>query len=1131
MRVRWLTLPVVGGLAVLATLSPVSGGVATASAAGQGAPHAAAHCPWLNTSLSVQERVNLLLAKMTLADKVDLMEGHNYYAPNGAIGYTDPIAALCVPIVTQEDGPAGVADGVDGATQLPAPVNDAATWNPGEAKQYGQVLGNEEWVKGNDVVYGPTINIDRDPRWGRNFESLSEDPYLTGTLAAAEIQGIQSQGPIAEVKHYAVYNQETNRNTSADDDIVSQRAIHEIYLPGFYDAVTKGKAGAVMCSYSSPNGTYACQNPLLSILENDWGWKGFVGSDYGATHSTAASANAGLDQEQDSGYFAALPAAVAAGQVSMTTINEAVTRILTEMFRFGLFNHQPTGTESTDASTPAHIAFAQQDSEEGTVLLKDAGNALPLTSSVSSIAVIGADGSTSPLSAGGGSAAVNPSQPVVSPLQGITARAGSGVTVTSYVGTTPSAAAQTARKAAVAIVFASNYESEGSDLPNITLQGNQNAVINAVARANPHTIVVLNTGGPVTMPWLPNVQGVLEAWYPGQQDGAAIASILFGDTDPSGHLPETFPASLKQVPDPKKSEFPGVNGKVHYNEGLEVGYRYYGTAGVTPLFPFGYGLSYTTFSYSDLKLSTTNVKNTVSGPGGGQSSTLVKATATVTNTGSVAGSDVAQMYLGDPASAGEPALQLEGYQRVTLQPGQSTQVHFTLDGHALSYYDTAANGWVLPDGDYTVRVGDSSALASLPLAKGFTVTRSVGARTLTLDVPATAAPDSTFTATATFANAGDYAVDNAQALLQAPSGWTVTPASRMPSTVLAHQTVTLSWKVTVPTAAQGSNGTVTAAISGVTAGGQPATVASQSSQVTVSPMVKVTATPPTVSLLPGSSSAVTLQFASQVPDRAKVAVKASPPSGVTVTPASATVPVPANGNATATLQVAVASGTTPGTYTVPLALHATEGSKTYPLSPVDLTVNVAYSSLAAAFDNTGIANESDPGSANFDGSGYSFSEQQLTAAGEAPGATVSHDGISYTWPSSAPGSPDNVVAEGQAIALSGSGSSLGILAAANNGSSTGTVTVTYTDGTTSTAPITINDWYDNAALPGSDILVTTPDWNQPPSGGIGDHAVSVYATSVPLDPGKTVAWVTLPDISSGIAQGQNALHVFALAIG
>src|SRR6202012_4588188 len=222
-------------------------------------------CPWLNDNLSVSARVSMLLAQMTLADKLDLMEGHNGDASNGAIGDTHAIPSLCVPEVTEEDGPAGVADGVNGATQLPAPVNDAATWDPSQTRQYGKVLGNEEWAKGNEVVYAPTINIDRDPRWGRNFESLSEDPLLTGTLATAEIHGIQSQGPIAQVKHYAVYNVETNRNPPADDDIIDTRTLHEIYLPAFYDATIKGKAGSGMCSYSGPNGVFACPNqPLLS---------------------------------------------------------------------------------------------------------------------------------------------------------------------------------------------------------------------------------------------------------------------------------------------------------------------------------------------------------------------------------------------------------------------------------------------------------------------------------------------------------------------------------------------------------------------------------------------------------------------------------------------------------------------------------------------------------------------------------------------------------------------------------------------------------------------------------------------------------------------------------------------------
>ena len=826
---------------------------------------ATANCPWLNSDLSVAQRVALLLPQMTLADKLDLMEGHNYYSPSGAIGYTDPIPSLCVPEVTEEDGPAGVADGVSGATQLPAPVNDAATWDPSQAKAYGKVLGSEEWAKGNDVVYGPTINIDRDPRWGRNFESLSEDPLLTGTLAESEIQGIQSQGPIAQVKHYAVYNVETNRNTPLDDDVIDSRTLHEIYLPAFYDAVTKGGAGSVMCSYSSPNGTYACQNaPLLSILEQDWGWKGFVGSDYGAVHSTVASANAGLDQEQASSYFGSpLTAAVNDGQVSMATIDEADTRILTEMFRFGLFNHQPTGTEATDASTPAHVRFTQQNSERGTVLLKDAGSVLPLSSEASSIAVIGADGSTAPETAGGGSAAVNPTGSVISPLQGITARAGSGVAVSSYAGTTPADAAKAARGAKVAIVFANNFESEGSDLPNITLQGNQNAVINAVANANPHTVVVLNTGGPVTMPWLSKVQGVLEAWYPGQQDGAAIASILFGDANPSGHLPETFPASLAQAPTYPKARFPGANGKVEYSDGLEVGYRYYDTADVTPLFPFGYGLSYTSFRYSHLRLSSTRVHNTTSGPDGGQSTDELQVSATVTNTGARAGADVAQLYLGDPAATGEPARQLEGYQRVMLKPGQSTRVRFALDGHALSYYETSADGWVLPTGDFTAYVGDSSALSDLPLSKSFTVTRSVGARIETLSAPSSAAPDSTFTASATFDNNGDYALTDARASLTAPSGWTVTPQSTVPARVLAHQSITVSWKVAVPTSAQGTTGTLTAAISGSTAGGPTTTVATQTQQVSVEPVIE--AQPPASQLLnPGQTATISVPLTNRL---------------------------------------------------------------------------------------------------------------------------------------------------------------------------------------------------------------------------------------------------------------------------
>lgn len=1172
MRLRGLRTPIVGGAVVLCSLAIGASAEATSGGAGRAAtashpnvalrsmsraqrvavsPHlagglpkvkgpapsvrpndasASAQCPWLNDSLSVSDRVSMLLANMTLADKLDLMEGHNGDAPNGAIGDTHAIPALCVPEVTEEDGPAGVADGVSGATQLPAPVNDAATWDPTQAQQYGNVLGAEEWAKGNEIVYAPTINIDRDPRWGRNFESLSEDPLLAGTLAESEIAGIQSAGPIAQVKHYAVYNNETNRNTAADDAVVDQRTLHEIYLPAFYDATIKGGAGSVMCSYSSPNGVYACQNqPLLSLLENTWGFPGFVGSDYGAVHSTVASANAGLDQEQDSTYFGpALQTAVETGQVSMATINEAATRILTEMFRFNFFNDSATGTEATDASTPAHVSFAQENSEQGTVLLKDAGSVLPLTSSTTSIAVIGADGSTDPETAGGGSAAVNPTGSIVTPLQGITARAGSGVTVSSYSGTTPADGAAAARQAQVAIVFANNYESEGSDLTTLTLQDDQNAMINAVAKANPHTIVVLNTGGPVTMPWLPNVQGVLEAWYPGQQDGSAIASILFGDTDPSGHLPETFPTSLAQVPTRSAAQFPGKNGKVEYSEGLEVGYRYYDTANVTPLFPFGYGLSYTSFKYSKLKLSATNVKNTASGPDAGQSTTELTATATVKNTGTRTGADVAQLYLGDPASTGEPARQLEGYQKVTLAPGQSTQVSFPLDGHALSYYDTSANGWVLPDGDYTVMVGDSSATENLPLSKSFTVTKSAGARTETINAPTSAAPGSTFTATATFDNAGDYPLTGTVATLNAPAGWTVTPVSTAPSRVLANQTVTASWTVTVPADAQDTTATLSAAIQGSTAGGPSATVATQTQQVQVEPVVEVQ--PPTTAPLlnPGQTISEAVQLTNRLDTPLTVTLTPQATTGVTITPDPDVVTVPGDGTATATLTVA-ATAAGAGSKDIPVSVSATGGGATYAVTPTGLLVNVAYASLPAAFNNIGISDDADPTVASFDGSNDSYSEEQLTAAGFGPGATFTHDGLSYTWPTAAAGSADNVIGSGQAIAISGSGSTLGLIGASNNGDATGPITVVYTDGTTTTAQATLPDWYNNTAPTGGDILTTLTDWNH--SSSEPDHSVSLYATSIAIDPTKTVADVILPSSSTELSTANAPFHVFAIAIG
>jgi beta-glucosidase len=675
-----------------------------------------AACPWVGSSASLSARVAEVLARMTLDDKLAMVDGTGF--STGTAGYVGHIAAnprLCVPGLNLEDGPQG---GVPGVTQLPAPVALAAAFDPTLARAYGSVVGSEEHGKGADVNLGPTVNIVRDPRWGRAFESYGEDPYLSGQTAVGFIDGVQRQDVMSQVKHYAVYNQETNRNTSADDVVVSQRAMQEIYLPQFYAAVKQGGAASVMCSYSTISGQYACQNSAaLGILEKQWDFPGFVTTDWGATHSSIPSALAGLDMSMPGGtllgpdyYGAPLKAAVQDGKVPVSTLNDMVSPILLEMFRFGLFEHPQTGSLTDTVTTPAHAQTGQDVAEAGTVLLKDDGGVLPLTArSGQSVAVIGSDAGRYALTSGGGSAGVVAPY-TVTPVQGIIQRAAAdGVSVTYAQGDVPaqgalsavpasafSQAVAAAKKAAVAVVFASNFETEGADLTTISLPANENQLISAVAAANPNTVVVLNTGSAATMPWLSRVKAVIEAWYPGQDDGNAIAAVLFGDVNPSGKLPVTFPQSLTEVPASTAAQWPGTGGKVQYSEGVLVGYRWYSTKGITPLFPFGYGLSYTSFAFSHLAVRHDR--------GGYQVS------AEVTNTGKRAGSDVAQLYVSDAAATGEPAEQLKGYQRVTLRPGETTRVTFTVSRDDFAWW----NGrWEVTPGSYALMVGDSSA--SLPL--------------------------------------------------------------------------------------------------------------------------------------------------------------------------------------------------------------------------------------------------------------------------------------------------------------------------------------------------------------------------------------------------------------------------------
>jgi len=1320
-----------GALALAVLVAPA----ATAPAAAAPAAAASPSCPWLNQSLPISQRVQMLMSAMTLPDKINMVTGGGFSEPY--VFYIPGIPSLCVPAMGQEDGPVGVGDGLTGVTQMPAAVSLAATFDPSLANQYGQVVGSEEHGKGAMVNLGPTVNIDRDPRWGRSFEAFTEDPFLNAAMAVSEIDGVQSQGEMSQVKHLAVYNQETNRNNPLDDAIVSTRALHEIYLPAFWAATQLAKASSAMCAYSTINGQFACQNQYLmrTTLDQRWGFPGFVTSDYQAAHSTVQSADFGMDQEMPAPQFygSALQSAVEDGQVSMATLNQMVRRDVREMFRFNEFNNPPTGSTSTTVTNTADQAVSTSVAEAGTVLLKNDRHTLPLRSTGKSpIAVIGPAASVAPTDTGAGSAYVT-SPFNVTPLQGIQAAAPAGTPVnyvqglptdtslssipssditpayssTNYGGTytgtltapetgtyvfafqnpgsytttylsldgkeilanpgtpptstysvgvnltagqqykitiggggpsanfswaTPSelapgiqqAVSAAAAAAEAVVVVSDDTESEAADRAGLNLPSAQDELVSAVAAANPHTVVVVDAGAPVAMPWLSQAGAVLDAWYPGESNGTALAAVLFGQVDPSGHLPVTFPASLAQVPASSPSQFPGSNGQVQYSEGINVGYRFYDANNETPLFPFGYGLSYTQFRFSNLTITPSTVQNSSSGPGAtschcnGQSGDQVTVSATVTNTGKVAGADVAQLYLGDPGVAGEPPRQLKGFDRVDLQPGQSQTVTFKLNGHDLSYWNDAANGWVLPDGEFHIYVGDSSALDNLPLQDGFRVAQTVGARYVTVNAPDTVDAGSTATVTATLVNDGDYAVPSAHFMLRAPSGWTVSNPD--PVSVAAGQTVTESFKVAAPSGA--APGTRRLKVT-VTPGDQtPVTVGSTT---VVVPYASMSAAYNNVGISDNSNESagnydvVGDSFSAQAL-AAGTPNALTPGANVTVGGTTFTWPnVPAGtpdnvvtGGQTVDLSGSGSdlgflgssqNGTASGIVTIhytdgssksfnlnmadwyanspavgnqlltmtsswnfqsnPLGAHPVsiyfasvplEGGKTVASVTLPIltgaggttamhifamatgngipTMGAPYPSFAAAYDNAGISDNSNPSAGNFDGTGDSFSAEALAAGTPTPltaGGQATIGGVTFTWPTPV-GAPDDVIADGQTIDLSGSGTELGFLGAAGFGAASGTGTITYTDGTTQTYSLSMADWYNDAPVSGDQIATTTSSWNFSSPTQV-THPVSIYFESVPLEAGKTVASVTLPTISSGIGNGINQMQIFAIAVG
>jgi beta-glucosidase len=692
--------------------------------------------PWMNTALTADARALLLEQAMTLDERLALLHSpmaielgpfHRPYGALGSAGYVAGVARLGIPALNQTDASLGVTNPFqirvgDTATALPSGLALAATWNPQRARVSGAAIGKEAHAKGFNVLLAGGVNLTRDPRGGRNFEYLGEDPWLAGVMAGASIAGIQSEHVISTAKHFALNAYETGRNFH--NGKIDPAALRESDLLAFELAIERGQPGSIMCAYNKVNGAYACENEALLVdtLKRDWGYKGWVMSDWGAVHSTASAAK-GLDHQSGEQldkqvYFGeSLKQAVTAGEVTSERVSDMVRRILRSMFAIGLFDQPP---RPAPVDYDFHANLARQIGAEGIVLLRNERGLLPLGSDIKRIAVIGGNASLGVLS-GGGSAQVTPSgKPTISvqlgadtemdngtrravwfpsaPLDAIRKRAPKAEVIFDD-GRYPTAAANLARTADVAIVFATQWNSENEDVPDLTLPQGQDAVVAAVAAANPRTVVVLETGGPVEMPWLDATAAVLEAWYPGQHGGEAITDVLFGDVNPSGRLPITFPKTVAQLPRPT---MPGVglakesSFDIDYVEGADVGYRWFAKTGAAPLFPFGHGLSYSEFAVTGLRVQ------------GGKTLTI---SFDVANTGKRAGADVPQVYLS--SAAGTPTQRLIGWEKVHLAPGEHKRVSIEADPRLLGRFDAQANKWKIAAGDYRVTVGASATAPAL----------------------------------------------------------------------------------------------------------------------------------------------------------------------------------------------------------------------------------------------------------------------------------------------------------------------------------------------------------------------------------------------------------------------------------
>jgi beta-glucosidase len=711
--------------------------------------------PWMNKSLSPDERADLVIKQMTLDEKMNFIHGTGWNGlradaevPKGSLGgagYVQGVPRLGIPGINMADSAVGVrlsSAGSHYATLLPSVIGAACSWDSDALFLYGDVIGRELRDMGYNMSIGGGMDLMREPRNGRNFEYAGEDPLLAGTMVGKLASGVQSNQVMGDIKHYAFNDQETGRTIV--NAIVGQKDARESDLLAFQIALDIAHPAGVMCSYNKdtitpPGGTdWSCENDYLlnQVLKKDFDFKGFVLSDWGGTHSDVKAFTAGLDQEQPGSRYLGDPIekAVQSGQVPMTRLDDAVHRVLRSMFANGVIDNPPQFQETNPfrgRDDAEHIA------NESIVLLKNA-KLLPLSaSSVQSIAVIGSHADVGVLS-GGGSAQVDaPGGNAVpfhghkhagganwmevvyfpsSPLREIRRRA-PNAKVEYDPGTDPASAAKLASSSQVAVVFVNQWMSEGMDRPSSALpildengtKVDQDALVAAVAAANPRTIVVLETGGPVDMPWADKVQGILEAWYPGIGGAQSLAAILFGDVNPSGRLSVTFAKSDDQLPHPQvpglhsaasggmpESGFhePGPFDADYSAEGARIGYKWFESEHKTPLFPFGFGLSYTRYEFSGLTVD----------------SAQHTASFTVRNDGSRAGDEVAQVYAVLPASTGETAYRrLVGWDRVALGPGESKTVTVTMNPLTLSIFDVAKNSFTMAPGDYQILAGSSSA--------------------------------------------------------------------------------------------------------------------------------------------------------------------------------------------------------------------------------------------------------------------------------------------------------------------------------------------------------------------------------------------------------------------------------------